>query len=222
MEVIGWVAALVNILAFGYQAQKTLRSKDVKNLSLVTFLINMMGCLLWLIYGLVVSAFQGVVVNAIVICVVSLIIFVYLGYINLNAFLKYLIVGSMISIAISLLVVGVVDSFINDIVNVENGNIKMVIGLAAGCCTAGAFMPQFIKIIKQKETKSLSYVLIILYGTAQFLWATFWILRSGEGSLGDWLSGFIFATLTGTLQVCILTYKYYLDRKFNPVIANDI
>mgnify|MGYP001562950416 CR=1 FL=1 len=50
------------------------------------------------------------------------------------------------------------------------------LGLAAGACTTGSFIPQVIKSWKTKETKDLSGAMIVLVVIGIILWLTYGIL----------------------------------------------
>ena len=45
-----------------------------------------------------------------------------------------------------------------------------MIGIVAACLTTFAFAPQVIKVIKDKNTKSLSLIMCIMQTTGIFLW----------------------------------------------------
>lgn len=51
-----------------------------------------------------------------------------------------------------------------------------LLGLAAGVCTTGSFIPQVVKSWKTKETKDLSFAMLILLVVGIGLWLTYGIL----------------------------------------------
>ena len=52
-----------------------------------------------------------------------------------------------------------------------------ILGLSAAICTTGAFLPQAIKIIVTKETKSLSLIMYIILVTGGSLWFVYGVLK---------------------------------------------
>ena len=51
-----------------------------------------------------------------------------------------------------------------------------VIGLIAAACTTFAYVPQAIKIIKTKDTKSLSLIMYVIMTVGIVLWLSYGIL----------------------------------------------
>lgn len=51
-----------------------------------------------------------------------------------------------------------------------------VIGLAAAACTTISFLPQAIKVIRTRDTRSLSLPMYIIFTTGVLLWLTYGIL----------------------------------------------
>ena len=52
-----------------------------------------------------------------------------------------------------------------------------ILGLSAAICTTGAFLPQAIKIIVTKETKSLSLIMYIILVIGVALWLVYGVLK---------------------------------------------
>ena len=46
----------------------------------------------------------------------------------------------------------------------------MIIGAIAACLTTFSFVPQVIKVVKTKDTKSISLVMYLMSCTGIFLW----------------------------------------------------
>ena len=53
-----------------------------------------------------------------------------------------------------------------------------VIGLIAAACTTFAYVPQAIKIIKTKDTKSLSLIMYVIMTIGIVLWLFYGILKN--------------------------------------------
>lgn len=51
-----------------------------------------------------------------------------------------------------------------------------LIGLAAAACTTAAFIPQAIKVIRTKDTRSLSLPMYIIFTVGVLLWLVYGIL----------------------------------------------
>lgn len=64
-SVLGYSAACLTTMAFLPQALKIYKSKNTQAISLPMYIIFSSGVFLWLIYGIVISAWPVVVANAI-------------------------------------------------------------------------------------------------------------------------------------------------------------
>ena len=53
-----------------------------------------------------------------------------------------------------------------------------VIGLIAAACTTFAYVPQAIKIIKTKDTKSLSLIMYVIMTIGIVLWLFYGVLKN--------------------------------------------
>ncbi len=51
-----------------------------------------------------------------------------------------------------------------------------IIGLTAAACTTAAFIPQAIKVIRTKDTRSLSLPMYIIFTVGVLLWLVYGIL----------------------------------------------
>lgn len=71
-EIIGYAAAFIGTCIFLPQVIKSWTSKRTKDVSLLSFLLIAIGSVLWVIYGLLIQAIPIALVNA-VILVLSLI-----------------------------------------------------------------------------------------------------------------------------------------------------
>ena len=64
-EIIGYLAGICTAVCFLPQTIKTLRTRDVRSLSLLSYGIYSLGILSWAIYGLYLNSVQMVVFNLI-------------------------------------------------------------------------------------------------------------------------------------------------------------
>lgn len=79
-----------------------------------------------------------------------------------------------------------------------------IVGFIAALLTTSAFLPQVIKTIREKDTKSLSLPMYIILTAGLLLWLTYGIL------IKDW--ALIIANLiTGLLALIILIAKIKYD-----------
>lgn len=81
-----------------------------------------------------------------------------------------------------------------------------LIGYLAAFCTAFSFVPQVYKIIRTRNTESISLAMYALFVTGVFFWLVYGILI--------WSLPVIFANvLTLTLAASVLILKIYNGRK---------
>lgn len=62
-ETIGYVGGLCTAFCFMPQTLKTIRTKDVQSLSLVSYILYCIGILSWVLYGFYVHSVQMVVLT---------------------------------------------------------------------------------------------------------------------------------------------------------------
>ena len=79
-----------------------------------------------------------------------------------------------------------------------------IIGLIAAVCTSFAFVPQFMKVWKTKQTKDLSLRMYSIMFLGILLWLVYGILID---SLSIILANVVTATLVGTILVYIIKGK---------------
>jgi len=64
-QIIGYLAAIVGTTLMLPQVVKTIKTKKVDDVSLVMLLFYFFNCLLWLVYGLLISALPLILCNSI-------------------------------------------------------------------------------------------------------------------------------------------------------------
>ncbi|TVZ41471.1 MtN3 and saliva related transmembrane protein [Alteromonadaceae bacterium 2753L.S.0a.02] len=52
-----------------------------------------------------------------------------------------------------------------------------VIGYVAACCTTASFLPQVIKVLKTRDTHSLSLGMYVIFNIGVLLWLCYGIMR---------------------------------------------
>jgi len=76
------------------------------------------------------------------------------------------------------------------------------IGLLAACLTTGSFLPQAVKVIKTRDTASLSLLMYIAFSLGVFLWLVYGLLRRDVAIIAA-------NVVTLMLAVFILSIKIY-------------
>ena len=63
LEYIGIIAAILTTSGFVPQVYKTLKTKEVKGISLSMYLVLFVGMIFWLIYGIKINSFSIILAN---------------------------------------------------------------------------------------------------------------------------------------------------------------
>ncbi len=79
-DFVGFLAATLTTAAFGPQAWKTFRSRDVSGISLGMYALFTAGVALWLVYGLFMANLPIVIANAITLSLASAVLLMKLRY----------------------------------------------------------------------------------------------------------------------------------------------
>lgn len=79
-DLIGYIAALLTTFSFVPQAVHTFKTKDVRGISLTMYSIFVVGITLWLVYGLLLSAWPIVLANTITLALAVAILTMKLKY----------------------------------------------------------------------------------------------------------------------------------------------
>ncbi|MFN4350573.1 MAG: SemiSWEET transporter [Hylemonella sp.] len=79
-DLIGYIAASLTTLSFLPQALHTFRTRDVSGISLGMYSMFAVGVALWLVYGLLLSAWPIVVANAVTLALALAILVMKLRY----------------------------------------------------------------------------------------------------------------------------------------------
>ena len=64
-ELLGYIAGICTAIVFLPQSIQTLKTKNVKGLSLSTYIIYNVGMLSWILYGFYLHSFQMILFNSI-------------------------------------------------------------------------------------------------------------------------------------------------------------
>ncbi len=79
-ELVGFAAGTLTTLCWTPQAIKILRSRDARSISMMTQITFVVGCTLWLIYGVLIGSISIVLFNAITVALNLMIIVLKLRY----------------------------------------------------------------------------------------------------------------------------------------------
>ena len=80
IEILGIIAGCLSCLTFIPQVYQTWKTKATKDISLPTFVIAALSCVLWLIYAINVNLFSVIFTNTIVLVLTLLMIYFKLRY----------------------------------------------------------------------------------------------------------------------------------------------
>lgn len=79
-EAIGYIGGVCTAFCFMPQTLKTIKTKDVQSLSLISYILYCIGILSWVLYGIYVHSVQMVVFNAISLFFAGYILIMILKY----------------------------------------------------------------------------------------------------------------------------------------------
>lgn len=76
-----------------------------------------------------------------------------------------------------------------------------IIGLIAGSCLAISNIPQIVRILKTKDTTSISFLMYLIYTTGIILWLTYGVILSS-------ISVIISNSIALTTASVVLIFKF--------------
>jgi MtN3 and saliva related transmembrane protein len=79
-EIVGFMAGTLTTLCWAPQALKLIRSRDGRSISLITQATFVIGCALWLVYGVLLGSVSIILFNVITIALNTLIIVLKLRF----------------------------------------------------------------------------------------------------------------------------------------------
>ena len=85
VEALGLIAGAFLICAFLPQVIKVLRTRSARDLSLLTFLLQSTGVVLWIVYGLITGSLALVITNSLTMIIYITLIYLILRYRNAPA-----------------------------------------------------------------------------------------------------------------------------------------
>jgi len=78
-ELLGYIAGICTAIVFLPQSVQTLKTKDVKGLSLSTYVIYNIGMLSWILYGIYLHSVQMIIFNSISFVFSSIILYLIIA-----------------------------------------------------------------------------------------------------------------------------------------------
>ena len=79
-EFLGYLAGICSAVAFLPQTLKTIKYKDVRGLSLVSYVVYFVGILSWILYGFYLKSEQMVIFNLISLVFAGTIVYMIIRY----------------------------------------------------------------------------------------------------------------------------------------------
>jgi len=80
IEIIGYIGAILTTLAFVPQAIKTIRYKHTKDISLLMYIIFVIGISFWFAYGVLLNSMPIILANAVSFCLSGTILILKIKY----------------------------------------------------------------------------------------------------------------------------------------------
>ncbi len=79
-EIIGYIAGICIATCFLPQTLQTIKTKNVKDLSLISYIIYCTGMICWVIYGIYLNSLQMIIFNLISLYFAATILFMIIKY----------------------------------------------------------------------------------------------------------------------------------------------
>lgn len=79
-EIIGYIGAILTTLAFVPQAIKTIKYKHTKDISLLMYIIFVVGISFWFAYGVLLNSMPIILANAVSFCLSGTILILKIKY----------------------------------------------------------------------------------------------------------------------------------------------
>ena len=79
-EFLGYLAGVCVAVAFLPQTLKTIKDKDVRGLSLISYIIYCTGIISWVLYGFYLGSIQMIVFNAISLVFAGIVLYMIIRY----------------------------------------------------------------------------------------------------------------------------------------------
>jgi MtN3 and saliva related transmembrane protein len=79
-DIIAYIAAACNAIAFFPQVYKIIKIKETKDISLIMYILFLCGISLWLVFGIVEKSLPIIIANAVTLVMASIVLVCKLKY----------------------------------------------------------------------------------------------------------------------------------------------
>lgn len=79
-EIIGYIGAILTTMAFVPQTIKTIRLKQTKDISLLMYIIFVLGISFWFVYGILINSMPIILANLVSFCLSGTILILKIKY----------------------------------------------------------------------------------------------------------------------------------------------
>ncbi|TCG10415.1 PQ-loop domain-containing transporter [Mycoplasma todarodis] len=206
--------------SFLFQIVKIWTEKHSFGLSLTSWIINMIGRVIWIVYGMLLSTHGGVVLTiGQGLCGLMTIPVIYYilrnrktnGEYKKEHFSKPLFMLRIILITIitSLIITCIVFSIlaINEKSKIGEDKLILAISLIGSSFTGLSFLPQAIKTIKTQDTKATSLNLCIAFIIGNSLMITYLLIQAVNDDVLKYIAGIIFTSISVLSMMTITIIK---------------
>lgn len=78
-EIVGYLAGICTAIVFLPQSVRTIKTKDVRGMSLASYIIYCIGMLLWIFYGIYLHSIQMMFFNAVSLFFAAIILYIIIA-----------------------------------------------------------------------------------------------------------------------------------------------
>lgn len=216
-ETIGIIAAILTVAIGIPQLVKIIRTRMVKDISLVSNWIFFCGLTIWVVFSSFTSSngtrlWHVGLANVLSTLVYSIMLF-WLH--KLNKASKQTQVGLIIGLSIVFVAVVIIFTCGMIFKDATYGKIVgYVLAFIAAGITTFAYIPQIIKMFASKDVESLSLLMLLIFVTLNLLWIIYWVTPYEESVL----MSLIFQCLSLAIFTAQLIF-YFMFKK--PKKANN-
>ncbi|MCP4337265.1 MAG: PQ-loop repeat-containing protein [Mycoplasma sp.] len=211
---------IILVVSFTFQIIKVWNEKHSHGLSLTSWTINMLGRVIWVIYGMLLSTGGGIVltIGQGLCAMMSIPVIYYIlrnrkneGRYKKEDFNKYLFAWRvlMLVVLLTLIIICVVFSImsINQNSKISEEKTIFTISLIGSSFTGFAFLPQTIKTLKTQNTKSTSLNLCLAFIVGNILMISYLSIQAFNVSPMKYIPAISFTSFSVLLIIVIVIIK---------------
>ncbi len=217
--------------SFMFQIIKIWTEKHSFGLSLSSWIINMIGRVIWIVYGMLLSTHGGIVltIGQGLSGLMTIPVIYYIlrnrktkGEYKKEHFSKPLFTFRILMIIIIsiLIITCIIFSIfaINENTRIGEGKLILVISLIGSSFTGLSFLPQAIKTVKTKDTKATSLNLCIAFIIGNSLMISYLLIQAINDDVFKYIAGIIFTSISVISMITISIIKIQNIIKFKQNI----